>query len=215
MIILNVVADIEYGLLEPTEVEAMVGVLAEAFSRYEPLAVAVGLSAPEIAQIVSAFSPKALAETLTVVAREASSKDLVGALLVEDFGTPPPEGLDQIVPAFAPIGAFLDGLDQQYRASRTISVGTHLHLLMIGVAHRVAGRGIAHQLITTCLANGKTRGYSLAVTEATGSVSQHVFRALGFRDILSAPYKDFVFNEEAVFVPIVEPEAAILMERAI
>ena len=84
---------------------------------------------------------------------------------------------------------------------------------MLGVAQRATGRGIAHRLITTCLANGKTRGYSLAVTEATGSVSQHVFRALGFRDILSASYKDFLFNGEAVFSSIVEPEATILMER--
>ncbi len=49
--------------------------------------------------------------------------------------------------------------------------------------------------------------------EAMVSVSQHVFRALGFRDILSASYKDFLFNGEAVFSSIVGPEATILMEQ--
>jgi len=105
------------------------------------------------------------------VAREGSSKDLIGALLVEDFGTPPPEGPDQPVPAFAPIGALLESLEGQYRASRTIRAGTHLHLVMLAVTQRTTGRGVAHQLINTCLANGKRRGYSFAVTEATGSVS--------------------------------------------
>ena len=213
MITLDVVADIEYGLLEHTEVEAMVGLLAQAFSRYDPPAVAVGLSVAEMERLVSAISAKALGESLTVVARGASSGDLVGALLVEDFGTPPPEGLEQSVPTFAPIGALLDSLDSQYRASRRITAATHLHLFMLGVAHNASGRGIAHQLISTCLTNGKTRGYRHAVTEATGSASQHVFRKLGFRDVLSASYKDFLFNGQAVFSSIAEPEATILMER--
>ena len=213
MITLNVMAYIEYGLLERTEVEAMVSVIAEAFSRYEPLAVAVGFSASEIERLISALSPKALAESLTVLAREASSKDLLGALLVEDFGTPPPEGPDPSVPAFAPIGALLEGLEGQYRASRTIGAGTHLHLMMLAVAQRGTGRGIAHQLISTCLANGKRRGFSFAVTEATGSVSQHVFRTLGFREVLSASYKVFLFDGQAVFSSVFGQEATILMER--
>jgi ribosomal protein S18 acetylase RimI-like enzyme len=78
-----------------------------------------------------------------------------------------------------------------------------------------SGRGIARHLITTCLAHGKVRGYSLAVTEATGSVSQHVFCRLGFREILSTVYKDFVFNGQRVVSSIVGPEAAILMEREV
>lgn len=213
MITLNVVDDIEYGLIESTEVEAMVSVIAEAFSRYEPLAIAVGFSASELERLVSALSSKALSESLTVLAREASSKDLLGALLVEDFGTPLPEGPDPSVHAFAPIGALLEGLEGQYRASRTIGAGTHLHLMMLAVAQRGTGRGIAHQLITTCLANGKRRGYTFGVTEATGSVSQHVFRTLGFREILSVSYKDFLFDGEAVFSSIVGPEATLLMER--
>jgi len=40
MITLYVLDDIEYGLLERAEVDAMVGVIAEAFSRYDPLAAA-------------------------------------------------------------------------------------------------------------------------------------------------------------------------------
>jgi ribosomal protein S18 acetylase RimI-like enzyme len=215
MIALDVAADIEYGLLQYTEFSAMASLLAEAFSLYDPPAVAVGLSSPQIERLVSAFLPKALLEQLTVVAREVSTGDLVGALLVEDFGTPPPEGLEELAPGFAPIGALLEGLDGQYRATRSIVPGTHLHLFMLGVAHRALGRGIARHLITTCLANGKVRGYSLAVTEATGSVSQHVFCKLGFREILSAAYKDFVFNGQRVFSSIVGPEAAILMEREV
>jgi ribosomal protein S18 acetylase RimI-like enzyme len=86
---------------------------------------------------------------------------------------------------------------------------------MLGVAHGASRRGIARHLITTCLAHGKVRGYRLAVTEATGSVSQYLFCKLGFREILSASYKDFVFNGQRVFSSIVGPEAVMLMEREV
>lgn len=212
MITLDVVADVEYGLIEEGEINAMASLLAEAFSLYEPPAVAVGLTAPEIKRLVTAFGPKAMSERLSIIARAATGV-LLGALLVEDFATPPPSDLESIAPRFAPIGALLDGLDSQYRASRSIEPGAYLHLFMVGVAHHASGRGIAHQLITTGLAHGKSRGYSHAVTEATGSVSQHVFRKLGFREILAASYKEFLFEGQHVFSSVVGAEATILMER--
>ena len=215
MIPLRVVGDIEYGLLQSPEADSMVRLLAEVFSLYDPPAVAVGLSIDEIQSFLPAFVPKALSERLTLVARDRITGDLVGALLTDDFGTPTPDGLDLLAPTFAPIGALLDSLDTSYRATRDIAAGTHLHLFMLGVARSASGRGIAHQLISSCLENGEHRGYRTAVTEATGRVSQHVFRKLGFNDVLSAPYKSFQFNGQAVFASISSAEATILMERSI
>jgi ribosomal protein S18 acetylase RimI-like enzyme len=213
MINLDVVTEIEYGLMEGGDLDGMASLLAEAFSLYDPPAVAVGLSAREIDGLVRSFGDKAVREQLSVVARSVFTGDLAGALLVEDFGTPPPGGLEDVAPGFAPIGALLDGLDVQYRESRNVVPGAYLHLFMVGVSSEFAGRGIAHHLITTCLTHGKLRGYRVAVTEATGSVSQHVFRKLGFHDVLAAPYKDFSFKGQRVFSSILDPEATILMER--
>jgi ribosomal protein S18 acetylase RimI-like enzyme len=210
---LEAVGDIEYDLLEPAELDSMISLLAAVFSRGDPPAVAVGLSAIELQRLVSAFGPKVLAEELTVLARDASTGSLLGALLAEDFGTPPPSGVEESAPGFAPIGALLDSLDRQYRASHTVVPGTHLHLFMLGVTEHASGRGIAGHLVNTCLANGKRRGYTVAVTEATGSISQRVFRKLGFRSLLTEFYRDFLFNGKAVFSSIVGPEGTILMER--
>ncbi len=208
------IENVDYGPVEEREFGAMAALLAETFSRSEPPAVAVGMSAGEIERLVSAFRPKALAEGLAIVAREASTGDLVGALLTEDFGTPPPEGLDAI-PRFAPIAALLDGLDRRYRDTRTVVPGSHLHLFMLAVAGRAVGRGIAHRLVRACLENGRSRGYRYAVTEATGNVSQHVFRKLGFQDFLAAPYATFRFEGKTPFSSITEHEATILMEREV
>jgi hypothetical protein len=124
----SVVAGIEYTTLDAADVTPIAELLAEVFSRHDPPAVAVGLPRREIEALVLAFGPKALAERLTIIARDASSRELLGALLVEDFATPPPDGLKHVAPAFAPISAMLDGLDAEYRASRTIEPVTYLHL---------------------------------------------------------------------------------------
>jgi ribosomal protein S18 acetylase RimI-like enzyme len=213
MITLDDIAEIQYGLLEEGDVGEMSGLLADIFSRYEPPAVAAGLSFREIEQIVAAFGPKAVTEQLTVLARRDG--ELVGALLVEDFGTPPPEGLEEFAPNFAPIGALLDGLDARYRESRRIVPGAYLHLFMIGVSPAFSGRGIAQSLINTCLANGRRRGFTVAVTEATGSVSQRVFAKSGFRGLFSTSYKDFLFDGQRVFSSIVEHDGCVLMERTV
>ena len=191
----------------------MARLLGEVFSLHDPPAVAVGLPADQIERLVAAFGPKALDEELSVVARRPGSDDLVGAVLVEDFATPPPSGALGLAPAFAPIGALLESLDVQYQADRHVTPGAFVHIFMVGVARHAGGRGLAHRLIKECLDRARTRGYRIAVTEATNVVSQHIFRKLGFRDVLLASYADFTFNGQKVFSSIVGSEATILMEK--
>ena len=212
---LSTIAGIEYGILEASELSATAALLASAFGRHEPLSLAVGLSQSEIEALVSAFAPKALDARLTIVARTESDRELVGALLTEDFDTPLPEEFAEIAPKSAPIGALLESLDTQYRSSRTMGMGEYLHLLMLGVADRASGRGIARNLIEICLENGKNRGFRYAVAEATGSISQHVFRSLGFREVLTARYSDFLFADTRPFAGIKDPIGTILMDRAL
>jgi ribosomal protein S18 acetylase RimI-like enzyme len=57
-----------------------------------------------------------------------------------------------------------------------------LHLYLLGVSDRVAGRGIGQQLVSACVENGARRGYRVAFAEAAGRASQHIFRKLGFAE---------------------------------
>jgi len=204
---------VEYGMPEAVETGAMARLLAKAFSRFEPMGVAVDLPFVQIERLVAAFVPKALAEQLSVVARDASTGHLLGALLADDFGTDPPPGLEEAAPRFAPIGALLEGLDEQYRAKTAVAPGTHAHLFMVAVAEAATSRGIAGRLVQTCIDNAKQLGYTTAITEATGSASQRVFRKLGFVDALVTPYKDFTFDGVRVFSSIDGVEGTILMTR--
>lgn len=203
----------ELDSLRPADLAAMARLLGQVFSLYDPPAVAVGLPADQIERLVAAFGPKALTEGLSVVARRPGSDDLIGAVLVEDFATPPPAGVLELAPAFAPIAAMLESLGAHYQADRHVPPGDSVHVFMVGVARDAGGRGLAHRLIAECLDRAKTRGYRTAVTEATNVVSQHIFRKLGFRDVLLASYADFTFGGQTVFSSIVGSESTILMDK--
>jgi len=215
MILVTEAHDVRYGLLDSTDIEEMAELLADTFSRFDPLAVAVGLSFDELRGLVGLFSRRALDDALTIVARAQPSGRLIGAMLTDDFASPPPQGIDGVAKHFDPIAALLDGLDEQYRKTINVIPGQIIHLFMLGVAAEFGGRSIAQTLIRLTLDNGKRKGYKSAVTEATGNVSQHVFRNLGFAEQFRIAYREFNYQGTRIFNTIVEHEAIMLMERSL
>jgi ribosomal protein S18 acetylase RimI-like enzyme len=183
------------------------------FPHFDPPAVAVGLTPREFESFVRILCPKAAAEELTIVARSAQSGEMVGALLAEDSASAPPDGMDLVSPKFDPIFDILGQLDADYRAGRTARAGESMHLFLLGVAPRFAGRGLAHQLVATCLAHGTGRKYRVAVTEATNKTSQHVFRKQGFVERVRRSYLDHRFNGRDFFSSIADHGGPILMDR--
>ena len=81
---------IEYGVYVPSDAEAIAKLLGEVFSRYDPPAVAAGLTTSEFEAFVRLLCPKAAVEGLTIVARLAGTVELIGALLTEDSASAPP-----------------------------------------------------------------------------------------------------------------------------
>lgn len=206
---------IRYGVFELSDQDEMVPLLAEAFSRDDPLAVALGLSAKEFERSVRPFCPRAAAEGLTIVARSAVTGEMVGALLAEDFTAPPPAGSEQASEKFQPIFTMLAQLDAQYQRDKTVEPGAYLHLLLLGIARPFTGRQVAQRLVAVCEDNGKRRGYRVAVTEATGSVSQHIVRKQGFADRLQMSYQEYRYQGMPVFASIEGHRGIILMDKVL
>lgn len=201
---------IRYGRLEEIDLAEMAQTIGGVFSEFDLLGVAIGLTAEEIQASVLVFGPKAIAEGLTVIARDHSGR-LVGAMFSDDFGTPPPD-LRNLPERLAPVGVLLDSLDEEYRRTQTIVVGSHAHLNMLAVLPSVSGRGIAQTLVRISLENAAKRGYRFAVTEANGPVSQHIFRRFGFRERCTVSYKDFRFDGRPVFASIETTKGTMLMD---
>jgi GNAT superfamily N-acetyltransferase len=206
---------IDYGVYVRSDSEAMAKLLGEVFSRYDPPAVAAGLTASEFEAFVRLLCPKAAAEGLTIVARLAGTGELIGALLTEDSASPPPDGMDRLSAKFDPIFDILGQLDTEYSGGQTVPLGESLHLFLLGVSDHVAGRGVAQQLVAACLEHGKRRGYRVAVTEATNRVSQHIFRKQGFVARVQRSYAAHRFDGRQVFASIAEHGGPILMDKSL
>jgi ribosomal protein S18 acetylase RimI-like enzyme len=193
----------------------MARVLGESFSRHDPPAIAVGLTASEFEALVQLFCPRAATEGLTIVAREAGTGQLVGALLTEDSSSELPPGMSGLSPKFDAIFDILGQLDAEYRTNLDVRHGESLHLFLLGVAESAVGRGVAQQLVSACLEHGARNGYRRAVTEATNQVSQHVFRKLGFAERVRRSYEAYRFEGRAAFASIAGHGGPILMEKLI
>jgi hypothetical protein len=195
-------------------IDEMALMVAEAFNRYEPMAVAQDLPVKEFVDFVKLIGPKAQQEELTVLARDLETGQVIGAMITDDFASVPPEGMEHLGERFEPIFALLGELDEQYKQGRSLRLGEYLHLFMIAVKHQIKGRNVAHNLIQSCLENGMRKGYHTAVAEATGVISQHIFRnKFGFVDRLEIPYKTFVHQGRRVFESIEEHTGTILMDK--
>jgi GNAT superfamily N-acetyltransferase len=206
---------IEYGAYSDSEAAAVAALLGEVFSRRDPPAVAVGLTASEFEEFVWLLCPTLGAEGLTIVARHAGTREVLGVLLTQDSASALPDGVGRLSPKFDPIFDILGQLDAEYRAGRAVSPGECLHLFLLGVSDRIAGRGVGQQLVAACLELGATKGYGLAVTEATNRVSQHVFRKQGFQERVRRSYRSHRFGGRAVFASIADQGGPALMDRSI
>lgn len=209
------VIPIEYGVYSASEADAVATLLGEVFSRRDPPAVAVGLTAMEFEDFVRLLCPTLEAEGLTVVARHAGTNEVVGVLLTQDSAATLPDGAGRLSPKFEPVFDILGQLDGEYRAGHAPRPGESLHLFLLGVSDRVAGRGVGQQLVAACLELGAKRGYRRAVTEATNGVSQHIFRKLGFEERVRRSYGAHRFGGRAVFASIADQGGPALMDRAI
>jgi GNAT superfamily N-acetyltransferase len=215
MKLLYEVKGVRYELFDMHALDEMAVMVADAFTRYEPMAITQNFSLEELVEFIKLRGPKAAQEELTVLARDQETGQVVGALLTDDFASAPPEGIEHFSGKFGPIWALLDALDTQYKQGKSLRVGDSLHLLMIAVTHQHTGKKVAQTLVRACLENGIRKGYQTAVTEATGVISQHIFRKCGFVDRFAIPYKAFMYQGRRVFESIEEHTGTILMDKVL
>ena len=205
---------IDYAVFAASDAGPMARLLGDVFSRRDPPAVAAGLTAAEFEAFVHSLCPRAAAEALTIVARLAKTGELVGALLTQDAAADALQGVEAPSPRFAPVLDILGQLEPE-GGYRPPPPGHTLHLLLLGVADRASGRGVAQRLVRECLEHGAKRGYRAAVTEATNPVSQSVFRRLGFAERARRSYAEHHYEGRAVFASIAEHGGPMLMERSL
>src|ERR1017187_10260039 len=126
-----------------------------------------------------------------------------------------PAELSESNQKFRPIASILGELDEIYLAGCKPRLGEMLHLYLLGVSDRVAGHGIAQQLVLRTVEHGASKGYKIAFAESTNRRSQHIFRKLGFSERAQILYGEHVFEGQNFFAVVAEHGGPILMEKVL
>ncbi|ARV59000.1 hypothetical protein BZZ01_10445 [Nostocales cyanobacterium HT-58-2] len=216
MDLLHETIDVQYELFHPDSRNEMALLVAEAFTHSEPLTINQGFSIDEFADFIRFVGGWAEQEKLTVIARDKQTHKLLGVLISGDFASASYlENYDISDNNFPPIFELLGELEAQYTQGKSIYPGEYLYLYMLAVSPQRRGEKIAQNLVQTSLEYGISKGYRMAVTEATNSTSQHVFRKLGFVDRHEILYKHFTYQGQQVFKSIEKHTGTILMDKAL
>jgi hypothetical protein len=205
---------IRYGLADASDLDEVAAFLGMVFAANDPLALTLGVTPGEFAELARCFASGAGDDGLSIVARRAYTGELVGVLVATDGSAASPSGLERLSPKFAPVFDLLGGLDAEYRQSMIPPpLGFWLHLLLLGVPEPFAGREVGAQLLACCLENATRKGFRVVSAEATHSASQHILRKQGFIDRIRRSYQEYRFEGRAVFASIEGHSGPILMER--
>lgn len=186
--------------------DRIVRLLSESFSR-EPMALALGASARDLAPFITRFMPECRSNGLSVVGVHDDDPDtVVAAFLSRDFKSPLPEGIPEEFPWFLPVGQALMSVGEAYEARHPhLKRGEVADLWMVGTDTRFALRGIASRLFRLCMRLARERGFKRCVTECTGHYSQTAARRAGFEEVTRLAYRDFRFDGQALFAGIPLP----------
>jgi hypothetical protein len=199
------------------DIAAAAQILADTFSQGDPPALALGFSPAEMLQMLLPLMNDLVDEQLSIVACELNGNQrVVGCLLNERFGNPPPAAWDQdILNRFSPVFALLEELDSKFFAEHSDYDAAHyVHEFMLGSHPACGGRGIGSGLLQASQMVGKARGLRGAIAEATGPISQHVFvEKFGYSAKATVAYQSFEFQGSKPFASITQVTNCVLVVK--
>ena len=206
---------IEYGPLDQDTLAGAIECVSEVFTDAEPMSRFLGITKEEFLVFANAVYPHIAAQGLSFVARDSKTGKIVGIRISEDFAGSEVDEIPGLSPKFFPLFTILGQIDNHFRNIRDdIVPGKYVHLFMVAVKSEYAGRGIAPNMNKLFFAHVKKLGFTHAVTEPTGAISQHILvNKFGFNIIHEIKYKDFVFEGEKVFAELQGHEGVMLLEK--
>lgn len=192
--------------------------VSEVFADNEPLAHHLGVTTDEMFSFTSRYYPLIVKDQLSVVAIDEATEKCVGARITEDYvqPDPPPDLFDRISPRLVPVFSFLDHLAEKFKRSHKPKRGQYIHMFMVAVKPQYTNRGIAPRMNLLAFQRALELGYTHAVTEPTGCISQHILRnKFGFDLVHEENYDDFTINGVQVFSGMTMHKSGMLLVKDI
>jgi N-acetylglutamate synthase-like GNAT family acetyltransferase len=207
--------EILFQTMQPSDIEETATCISQVFSSFEPLAKTVKISFNEFYEFALPICKKAADEEISIIAKDQKTGEVVGFIISEDFITIESDHPAGISHKFEAVFSLLSELENNYRRCHPVKLGQVLHIFMLGVKEKYTKRHIATTLVKANLNLAKHHNFEIAVAEATGVVSQHIFDKLGFKEEFSIEYKSYKFKDKHIFSSIEHSPHCRLMSYAL
>ena len=215
MIFANI-GNIRYEMLSQANLEGTIRCVSRAFTRNEPMSRHLGISYKEFLYFARHCYPVLIEQELSLVAVDTTRNEVIGARISEDFYLAGGGDIPGLSNKFLPLFAMLEKLSNYYGNHRGIVKGRYVHMFMVAVDEAYTKQGIAPTMYRIFIRHALERGFTHAVTEPTGLISQHILRnKFGFRVVHEIPYQEFEYEGRLVFQNLKGHKSAMLMEKAL
>ncbi len=206
---------IRYEMLSERNLEGAVRCVSSVFTAEEPMSRHLGITAKDFSVFAQTYYRYLIPQQLSLVAVDEMSNQVIGVRISEDYAKPEEEvEIADLSPKFNPLFALLDELGAYFRERREVVPGRYAHMFMVAVAEGYTRRGIAPTMYRYFLEIVHSRGYSYAVTEPTGAISQHILLdKFGFHELHRIDYRDFVHEGVYPFAGLRGHTCAMLLEK--
>ena len=151
---------------------------------------------------------------LSQIAKDSATSQVVGFIISEDLSKELSEEIyKNISQQFEIVFQILNELHEQYEIQKKVVAGKVFHIFLLGAREEYRNRKISNNLLEKNLKIANEEGFSVAIVESSGNISQHIFRKYGFDDICSIDYQTYEYKGTKIFEGIKEHQSCILMEK--
>jgi len=212
----TIVDGIRYELINEHNLESAIECVSHTFIQNEPLAAHLEITVDEFLVFARAFYPSLIEPGISFAAVDVAKDKVVGVRVSEDLYQEleePPE-IPGLSPKFHPLFDLLDKLGHLFADKAHIRAGQYVHMFMIAVEPGYQGKGIAPNMNKVFFRHVIDKGFTHAITEPTGLISQHILaNKFGFETLAEITYADYTFEGTKPFADLEEHPSAKLMVK--
>eukprot|EP01117_Protostelium_nocturnum_P006271 TRINITY_DN2262_c0_g1_i1.p1 TRINITY_DN2262_c0_g1~~TRINITY_DN2262_c0_g1_i1.p1 ORF type:complete len:238 (+),score=61.00 TRINITY_DN2262_c0_g1_i1:264-977(+) len=187
--------------LTPNYVSKSVDCISRSFSKSnDPFTRSLKLSPTQWGVMAQMFVQRAAHNDMSLIAYDQETDQVDGVIINEDWKTAPPSDYHELID-WRPVRAMFNDLHIRFKSTQPrIEAGKIIHpLYFTCVRPENRGAGIASELWTRSLDLARERNYTDIVCEASAPSSVNLCKKLGFREVVSIKYQDFLFEGKFVF----------------
>lgn len=205
---------IRYEMLSERNLLGAARCVSATFTRSEPMSHHLGLTFDDFLTFAHAYYRGLIGAGMSLVALDERTNEVIGVRMSEDYCKQGDLSIEGLTPNFMPLFAILEALGQYFRQNHRLISGKYAHMFMVAVDKGYTKRGIAPNMYRLFLRLVMDMGFTHAVTEPTGVISQHVLaNKFGFQELHRINYADFEYKGKKPFADLKGHGCAILMMK--